>query len=426
MTALEQRTQGDNAIVRGGRRLMGEVRARGSKNCALPLMAAALLTKETCVLHNPPFIRDVAAMADLLTSLGARVELDEKQRTITITADKITSTRTPTAIAASFRASFLVTGPLLSRAGEASSVHPGGCKIGERPVNVDLLGFEAMGATVESQEQDYRLSAKRLNGARLYLDYPSHTGTENLMLAATLAQGTSVIRHASSEPEVVALADCLNEMGARVRGAGTNTIEIEGVESLHGAEWDVIPDRHEAGTFALAGAMTGGEVTIHNVIYDHLEPVLYKLAQCGVTIQGTCDPITVSSMDPLRAVEVQAIHFPGFPTDLQPQICALLTQASGESVIHERVFEARFNYVEELRKMGAEINVSGGKAYIHGPTALRGATVQALDIRSGVALLLAALATEDTTRVRDMHHVYRGYESLPEDLIALGASVVME
>ena len=426
MTALEQRTQGDNAIVRGGRRLTGEVRARGSKNCALPLMAAALLTKETCVLHNPPFIRDVAAMADLLTSLGARVELDEKQRTITITADKITSTRTPTAIAASFRASFLVTGPLLSRAGEASSVHPGGCKIGERPVNVDLLGFEAMGATVESQEQDYRLSAKRLNGARLYLDYPSHTGTENLMLAATLAQGTSVIRHASAEPEVVALADCLNEMGARVRGAGTNTIEIEGVESLHGAEWDVIPDRHEAGTFALAAAMTGGAVTIHNVIYDHLEPVLYKLAQCGVTIQGTCDPITVSSNGPLRAVEVQAIHFPGFPTDLQPQICALLTQASGESVIHERVFEARFNYVEELRKMGAEINVSGGKAYIHGPTALRGATVQALDIRSGVALLLAALAAEDTTRVREMHHVYRGYESLPEDLIALGASVVME
>ena len=426
MTALEQRTQGDNAIVRGGRRLTGEVRARGSKNCALPLMAAALLTKETCVLHNPPFIRDVAAMADLLTSLGARVELDEKQRTITITADKITSTRTPTAIAASFRASFLVTGPLLSRAGEASSVHPGGCKIGERPVNVDLLGFEAMGATVESQEQDYRLSAKRLNGARLYLDYPSHTGTENLMLAATLAQGTSVIRHASAEPEVVALADCLNEMGARIRGAGTNTIEIEGVESLHGAEWDVIPDRHEAGTFALAAAMTGGAVTIHNVIYDHLEPVLYKLAQCGVTIQGTCNPITVSSNDPLRAVEVQAIHFPGFPTDLQPQICALLTQASGESVIHERVFEARFNYVEELRKMGAEINVSGGKAYIHGPTVLRGATVQALDIRSGVALLLAALAAEDTTRVRDMHHVYRGYESLPEDLIALGASVVME
>ena len=426
MTALEQPTQGDNAIVRGGRRLTGEVRARGSKNCALPLMAAALLTKETCVLHNPPFIRDVAAMADLLTSLGARVELDEKQRTITITADKITSTRTPTAIAASFRASFLVTGPLLSRAGEASSVHPGGCKIGERPVNVDLLGFEAMGATVESQEQDYRLSAKRLNGARLYLDYPSHTGTENLMLAATLAQGTSVIRHASSEPEVVALADCLNDMGARVRGAGTNTIEIEGVESLHGAEWDVIPDRHEAGTFALAAAMTGGAVTIHNVIYDHLEPVLYKLAQCGVTIQGTCNPITVSSNDPLRAVEVQAIHFPGFPTDLQPQICALLTQASGESVIHERVFEARFNYVEELGKMGADINVSGGKAYIHGPTALRGATVQALDIRSGVALLLAALAAEDTTRVRDMHHVYRGYESLPEDLIALGASVVME
>lgn len=426
MTALKQRTQAGTAILRGGRRLTGEVRARGSKNCALPLMAAALLTSETCVLHNPPFIRDIAAMADLLTSLGARVEVDENRRTIAITADQITATSTPAAIAATFRASFLVTGPLLTRAGEASSVHPGGCKIGERPVNVDLLGFEAMGAKVESQEEDYRLSATRLQGARLYLDYPSHTGTENLMLAATLAEGTSVIRHASSEPEVVALANCLNGMGARIRGAGTNTIEIDGVERLHGAEWEVIPDRHEAGTFALAAAITGGEVTIHNVNYDHLEPVLYKLGQCGVTIRGTCDPIAVSSDQPLRAVEVQAIHFPGFPTDLQPEICALLTQAHGKSVIHERVFEARFNYVDELRKMGANIRVDGEKAYIHGFTPLHGATVRALDIRSGVALLLAGLAAEGTTRVEDMYHVFRGYESLPEDLTSLGAYVTME
>ena len=426
MTALKQRTQADTAVVLGGNRLCGEVRARGSKNCALPLMAAALLTHETCVLHNPPFIRDIEAMANLLTSLGARVEVDANQRTIAITAETISSTRTPTEIATSFRASFLVTGPLLTRVGEVSSVHPGGCKIGERPVNVDLLGFEAMGASVESQDQDYRLSARRLSGARLYLDYPSHTGTENLMLAASLAEGTSVIRHASSEPEVVALANCLNQMGARIHGAGTNTIEIEGVESLHGAEWDVIPDRHEAGTFALASAITGGDVTIHNTNYDHMEPLLYKLSQCGVTIQGTLDPIRVSASNPLRAVEVQAIHFPGFPTDLQPQICALLTQATGESVIHERVFEARFNYVEELRKMGADIQVSGEKAYIRGPTPLQAASVRALDIRSGVALLLAALAAEGTARVTDMHHVFRGYESLPEDLNALGAQVAME
>jgi UDP-N-acetylglucosamine 1-carboxyvinyltransferase len=426
MTALKQTTQANTAVIQGGQRLSGEVRARGSKNCALPLMAAALLTDETCVLHNPPFIRDIEAMANLLASLGARVEADAARRTIAITADAITSSRTPTEIAASFRASFLVTGPLLTRVGEASSVHPGGCKIGERPVNVDLLGFEAMGAEVESQDQDYRLSAGRLQGARLYLDYPSHTGTENLMLAATLAEGTSVIRHASAEPEVVALANCLNQMGARIRGAGTNTIEIEGVEKLHGAEWNVIPDRHEAGTFALAAAITGGDVTIHNTNYDHIEPVLYKLGQCGVTIQGTSDPIRVSSAKPLRAVEVQAIHFPGFPTDLQPQICALLTQATGESVIHERVFEARFLYVEELRKMGAAIDVSGEKAYIHGPTDLRGTTVQALDIRSGVALLLAALTAKGTSRVQDMHHIFRGYESLPEDLMALGAQVTME
>lgn len=426
MTALQQRTQANTAVVQGGAHLSGEVHARGSKNCALPLMAAALLTQETCVLHNPPFIRDIEAMANLLTSLGVRVEVDANRRTIAITADTISSTRTPAEIAASFRASFLVTGPLLTRVGEASSVHPGGCKIGERPVNVDLLGFAAMGASVESHEQDYRLSANRLNGARLYLDYPSHTGTENLMLAATLAKGTSVIRHASSEPEVVALANCLNQMGARIHGAGTNTIEIEGVDRLHGAEWDVIPDRHEAGDFAFAAAITGGEVTIHNVNYDHLEPVLYKLGQCGVTIRGSCDPITVSANGPLRAVEVQAIHFPGFPTDLQPQICALLTQAHGESVIHERVFEARFNYVEELLKMGANISVTGEKAYIHGFAPLRGATVRALDIRCGVALLLAALAAEGTTRVEDMHHVFRGYESLPEDLKALGAQIEME
>ena len=426
MTALARQTQANTAVVQGGLRLTGEVWARGSKNCALPLMAAALLTPETCVLHNPPFIRDIEAMANLLTGLGAHVEMDPGSRTIAITANAITSTRTPTEVAASFRASFLVTGPLLARTGEASSVHPGGCKIGERPVNVDLLGFAAMGAEVESQDQDYRLSANRLNGARLYLDYPSHTGTENLMLAATLAKGTSVIRHASAEPEVVALAGCLNQMGARVKGAGTNTIEIEGVDRLHGAEWDVIPDRHEAGTFALAGAITGGDVTIHNVTYDHIEPVLYKLAQCGVTIQGMWDPIKISSDEQLRAVEVQAIHFPGFPTDLQPQICALLTQAAGESVIHERVFEARFNYVEELHKMGADIRVAGEKAYIHGPARLHGADVQALDIRSGVALLLAALAAEGTTRVADMHHVFRGYESLPADLTALGAQLTME
>ena len=424
MTALKQRTHANTAVVQGGMRLSGEVRARGSKNCALPLMAAALLTQETCVLHNPPFIRDIEAMADLLTSLGALIEVDPERRTIAITAKTISSTRTPTEIATSFRASFLVTGPLLTRIGEASSVHPGGCKIGERPVNVDLLGFAAMGATVESQEQDYRLMANRLTGARLYLDYPSHTGTENLMLAATLAEGTSVIRHASSEPEVVALANCLNQMGARIHGAGTNTIEIEGVNRLHGAEWDVIPDRHEAGTFALASAITGGDVTIHNTNYDHLEPLLYKLAQSGVTIRGTHDPIGVSAHYPLSAVEVQAIHFPGFPTDLQPQICALLTQATGESVIHERVFEARFSYVDELRKMGADITVAGEKAYIRGPAPLHGATVHALDIRSGVALLLAALAAEGTTRVMDMQHVFRGYESLPEDLNALGAPCV--
>ena len=426
MTALQQRTQANTAIVQGGTRLSGEVRARGSKNCALPLMAAALLTQETCVLHNPPFIRDIEAMVSLLTSLGVRIEVDANQRTIAITADTISSTRTPTEIATSFRASFLVTGPLLTRVGEASSVHPGGCKIGERPVNVDLLGFAAMGASVESQEQDYRLTASRLNAARLYLDYPSHTGTENLMLAATLAEGTSVIRHASSEPEVVALANCLNQMGARIRGAGTNTIEIEGVDRLHGAEWEVIPDRHEAGTFALASAITGGDVTIHNVNYDHLEPLLYKLAQSGVTIRGTHDPIGVSAQYPLRAVEVQAIHFPGFPTDLQPLICALLTQATGESVIHERVFEARYSYVEELKKMGADITVAGEKAYIRGPAPLHAATVRALDIRAGVALLLAALAAEGTTRVLDMQHVVRGYESLPGDLTALGAHIEME
>ncbi len=425
MAVQAQDTQADTAVIEGGARLQGDAWMHGAKNAALPLMAAALLTNETCVLRNPPFIRDIHTMADLLTALGVQVEVDYRERRIALTARHLTRTAAPADLAASIRASFLIMGPLIARMGHAESIHPGGCRIGERPVNVDLLGFAAMGATVHNDGTAYRVSAPRLRGTRLYLDYPSHTGTENIMLAATLAEGETVIKHASCEPEVVALAHCLNQMGARIHGAGTSTIVIQGVPSLHGAEWDVVPDRHEAGSFALAAAITQGSITIHNVVYDHVEPVLYKLQQCGATVRGAGDPITVEGQRPLRAAEVQAIHFPGFPTDLQPPFCALLTQAEGESVIHERVYDGRFGYVEELNRMGAQIRVHGQKAHICGPSPLHGQTVTALDLRSGVALLLAGLVATGTTRVAALHHVFRGYEDLPEALVALGAHLTL-
>jgi UDP-N-acetylglucosamine 1-carboxyvinyltransferase len=390
-------------------------------------MAAALLTSEPCVIRNVPLIDDIATLADLLRSLGAVVDFPEPH-TVVIDASSLTSCTAPWEFVRRMRASFLVMGPLLGRMGVAEAGHPGGCEIGIRPVNVDVEGFRAMGAAILADGLRYRVECARLHGTRMYLDYPSHTGTENLLMAACLAEGETVIRHASMEPEVIDLAKFLCAIGARIRGAGTSPITIEGVRHLHGAEYEVLPDRLIAGTFAAAGLITRGDVTVEGVIPEHLDPVIYKLGKMGAVIEvdGSHMRCAWPKSGGLQAVEIQAIHYPGFPTDLQAVFGALLTQADGKSIIHERVFENRLSYAEQLNSLGADIRVSAQTASVQGPSALHGGVVRALDIRAGAAVTLAGLAAEGETLIHEAQHVDRGYEDLVDILRQLGGDIERE
>lgn len=411
-------------LVEGGSSLRGEVYISGAKNAALPLMAAGLLTSDELVLENVPIIEDTLAMAELLRHLGARVDVDATAHRVVIKASQIINDRIPPHLGKKMRASFLVTGPLLARTGHFRAPHPGGCAIGTRPVNVDIHGMQSMGATVTQDDEEYWAEATALRGTKIYLDYPSHTGTENLLMAACLAQGRTVIKHASTEPEVANLAQCLTSMGAKIMGAGTSVIEIEGVQKLHGAIHIVMPDRIEAGTFAIAGAITRGEIRLAEVNPVDMDPLTYKLRQAGVEVAEGDTSIVVRGARRLRSVDVQALPFPGFPTDLQAEFAALMTQAEGISTIFERVYENRLGYANELRKLGADIEViSGQLARIRGPSRLRGTSVRALDIRCAAALVLAALAAEGTTEILDAHHLDRGYEDMVGKLRALGANV---
>lgn len=410
-------------VIEGGRRLEGEIRINGAKNAALPMIAAALLTADECVFDNVPWIEDIRNLAEILRQLGCQVEWDEASHQMRVCAANVTSCATPVDLATRMRGSFLLTGPLLGRFGEAMTPHPGGCSIGVRPVNVDVKGFTAMGASVDTQDDRYSFKVDRLHGQRIYLDYPSHTGTENLLMAACLAKGKTVIKNASPEPEVAALAGCLVRMGASINGAGTSVIEIDGVERLRGVHYRITPDRIEAGTYAIAAAITGGHVTLSDVITSHLDPLTHKLVEAGVEVVEGPGTYSVHSRLPLRAVEVQTLQYPGFPTDLQAAFTALLTQADGNSIVHERVYDGRFQYIGELRKMGAEIQTSGQTASIRGPRKLHGATVRALDIRAGAAVIIAGLAAEGITEIGDIHHVNRGYEGLDAKLNGLGARI---
>ncbi|MHB0870790.1 MAG: UDP-N-acetylglucosamine 1-carboxyvinyltransferase [Chloroflexota bacterium] len=411
-------------IIEGGVPLSGTVQVDGAKNAALPIMAACLLTGERCTIRNVPDIEDIRSMARVLESIGARVDFPGNG-SLAIEAADITSTAPPTDLMRRMRASFLVMGPLLARVGRAQAPHPGGCAIGMRPVNVDIRGFIAMGARVLQENGNYVAVAQSggLHGASIYLDYPSHTGTENLLMASVLAEGRSVIKHASVEPEVVDLANFLVKMGARISGIGSTRLEIEGVEGLHGCDYSVIPDRLFAGTFAIAAAITGGDVRLERVICEHMDPVTYKLLEAGALVEEGDHWMRVVGRKPMSPVEIQAIHYPGFPTDLQAAFGSLLTQAAGTSLIHERVFENRLLYAEELRRMGADIRVSGQTAEILGPARLTGTTVSALDIRSGAAVILAALAAEGTATVEDAHHVNRGYADIVGTLAGIGARI---
>lgn len=416
--------RGDRFKIHGGRRLEGAVQISGSKNAVLPALAASLLTTEELLLENVPCIDDVESMAVLLRYLGAAVDHNSEEPSICRASGRgVNRTTAPNQLVMSLRASFLIMGALLARFGEAACSPPGGDVLGQRPLDVHLSGFAALGACVTREGDKFVARADGLRGARIFLDYPSVLGTENILLAAVLARGTSQIVNAAAEPEIVDLAEILNAMGARISGAGTHTIAVEGVEALHGAQHSLIPDRMEAGTFALAAALTHGDVEIAGAQPRHLDALLCKLRETGVQIDELENGLHVARCSRLRCTQAQAVPYPGLATDLHPPMAVLLTQADGVSFVHERVFDNRFLYLGELRKFGAELIQAGATAVISGPTPLVGASVRALDIRAGAALVLAGLAAEGETEVGDIFHLDRGYQDLDRKFRGLGADI---
>jgi len=413
---------GDRYVIEGGRPLRGRVRVSGNKNAADYAMAAALLTADDCILENVPDIEDVSYMSAILRHLGAEVEQLSPGR-LRINAAKVTSFEPPAHIVVNLRAAFLVMGALLTRFGKAACCPPGGDVIGLRPLDIHLAGFRALGAEVYRRGDQFVAEGDRLAGARVVLDYPSVMGTLNIMLAATMADGTTTIINSAAEPEVVSIADMLNRMGAKVRGAGGNTIEVEGVRELRGTTQRILPDRVEAGTFALAVAATRGEAEIMEAVPEHLDALVWKLNEAGVRVRPVEGGIVVTGMETYRAVSAQAVPYPGLATDIHPPFAAFLTQAKGVSVIHERVYDNRLLYISELRKMGADVITAGQTAIVSGPTHLYGTPVRCMDVRAGAALVVAALCAEGTTELSDIHHVDRGYEELDEKLRSLGASI---
>ncbi|MBA2468728.1 MAG: UDP-N-acetylglucosamine 1-carboxyvinyltransferase [Chloroflexia bacterium] len=418
--------------IRGHRQLRGEVSISGAKNAALKALAATLLTADEVVLNNVPMLADVLSMAELLRTFGAEVEIDEVRERVTVRAREVVRTDAPEKLFNATRASVVVAGPILARCGEISFSMPGGDDIGKRPIDMHLRGFQRMGAEVSVDQHGICARAEKLRGARIYMDYPSHTGTETLLMASTLASGRTVIVNASAEPEVVWLGHFLNRMGARITGLGSPIISIEGVERLHGASDIVPPDRLEAGTFAIAAAMTCGEVTLDGIVESHMLPLTEKLLEMGVDVWLRDDRMLVRSGPTLRAVDIQTLPFPGFPTDLQAPFVAMLTQAEGIARVHERVYEDRLRYTRDLVRMGADITVASfgpndehlaTSAEVRGPARLRGARVTALDIRSAVGLALAGLVADGETELLDVYHIDRGYARFVPKLTALGADL---
>jgi len=413
----------DKLIIEGGLPLTGDVRISGAKNAALPELIASLLTDEPLILRGIPHLHDITTTLELLGRLGVEVEVDEKM-SIRAHAASVDQLCAPYDLVKTMRASILVLGPLLARFGHAEVSLPGGCAIGSRPVNLHIQGLQAMGAEVIIDQGYIKASAKRLRGATIFMDLISVTGTENLMMAATLADGTTVIENAAREPEVVDLADCLNAMGARVSGAGTDTITIEGVERLHGHTHRVIPDRIEAGTFLVAAALTRGSIRLRNAEPRTLEAVIDKLRATGAEVEvGENEMwLDMHGKRPV-AVDIRTAPYPGFPTDMQAQFCALNSVAEGTATVMETVFENRFMHVHELQRMGANIELTGGLAIVHGVKALRGAPVMATDLRASASLVLAGLVAQGETVIDRIYHIDRGYECIEEKLAQLGVRI---
>jgi UDP-N-acetylglucosamine 1-carboxyvinyltransferase len=412
----------DKLLIEGGVPLTGEIGVSGAKNATLPILTAALLTGERLTVSNVPHLRDVTTMLNLLAQMGVAVSMDEKLG-VELAASNITDPVASYELVKTMRASVLVLGPLVARCGEARVSLPGGCAIGLRPVDQHLKGLQAMGAEVSIEHGYISVRAKRLRGANICMDLVTVTGTENLMMAATLAAGTTRIENAAREPEVVDLADCLNAMGARVRGAGSDVITIEGVERLHGARHRVMPDRIETGTFLAAAAATGGSIRLTGARPDILDSVLEKLREAGAVIETGRDWIALKTSGALNAVNVRTSPYPAFPTDMQAQFMALDSVARGTALVTETIFENRFMHVQELKRLGADIEVEGNTAVVKGVPHLDGATVMATDLRASASLVLAGLIARGTTTVERVYHLDRGYERIEEKLTRLGARI---
>ncbi|MEK5340877.1 UDP-N-acetylglucosamine 1-carboxyvinyltransferase [Weizmannia sp. FSL W8-1119] len=413
----------EKIIVRGGNRLQGTVQVEGAKNAVLPVIAASLLASEgKSIIRDVPQLSDVFTISEVLRHLNAEVTFLDNE--ITVDASRELSIETPFEYVRKMRASFLVLGPLLARTGKARVALPGGCAIGSRPIDLHLKGFEAMGAKVDVGNGFIEASVSgRLHGAKIYMDFPSVGATQNIMMAASLADGQTVIENCAKEPEIVDLANFLNEMGANVKGAGTGTIKIEGVDKLHAADHTIIPDRIEAGTFMVAAAITKGNVLVKGAVPEHISSLIAKLEEMGVTIIEEENGVRVIGPETLKAVDIKTMPYPGFPTDMQSQMMALLLCAEGTSVITETVFENRFMHVEEFRRMNADLKIEGRSVIVNGPCNLQGAEVAATDLRAAAALIIAGLAAKGITRVTELKHLDRGYLNFHLKLAALGADI---
>jgi UDP-N-acetylglucosamine 1-carboxyvinyltransferase len=412
----------DKLVIQGGIPLSGEIRISGAKNAALPILCAALLTEEPLRIANVPHLRDVTTMLELLNQMGAEVSVNDRLE-VEIVARDLHNPVAPYELVKTMRASILVLGPLLARCGQARVSLPGGCAIGSRPVDLHIKGLQAMGAEIEIEHGYILARAERLNGARIFMDTVTVTGTENLMMAATLAEGVTVLENAAREPEVVDLANCLIAMGAKIEGAGTDVITVHGVERLRGAAYRVMPDRIEAGTFLVAAAATGGRVLLKDTRPDILDAVLEKLREAGARIECGANTISLEMAGPLKSVNVRTAPYPAFPTDMQAQFMALNAVANGVATVTETIFENRFMHVQELQRLGANIETEGNTAVVRGVATLSGATVMATDLRASASLVVAGLIAQGETSIERIYHIDRGYECIEEKLSQLGARI---
>lgn len=415
----------EKLIIHGGHELHGRVKISGAKNAVLPIIAATLLAQDKpCVLDEVPYLNDVCTIAEVLRQLGAKVDFNRQQHTLFVDSTVLKTVDAPYDLVRKMRASFVIMGPLLARYGKAKISMPGGCAIGTRPIDLHLKGFEALGAEIEIGHGFISATAPNgLKGTSIYLDFPSVGATENIIMAACMAEGQTILENAAQEPEIIDLANFLNIMGAKIRGAGTNVIKITGVPKLIGHNYAIIPDRIEAGTYMVAVAMTGGDIYIENAISEHLKPVIAKLNEAGVKIEEDIDGIRVSCNNRPKAIDIKTLPYPGFPTDMQAQFMAMLTIADGTGLVTETVFENRFMHVDELKRMGACIKVDGRTSIVEGVPSLNGCQVKATDLRAGAAMVLAGLVANGETEVSYIHHIDRGYDNLVEKLCGLGADI---